>query len=153
MANDDVIEMARVYISEPGTWYRMGGDTHRLVKDLRNHLTAANRRIGELEGAANADEIRLRQASETAGVGYFGCDTPEVMADTIGELRESIRSLRALVADLEKGHAILAKIHAVWTYPNRGSLGALLDEAAEYIEPGVFGAALSAEDGREMGGE
>lgn len=73
-------------------------DTHKsdwedIAESLATALRAADRRIAELVGAADADENRLRQAAECAGVGYFGCDTPEVLADTIGELRQRIAEL------------------------------------------------------------
>lgn len=58
-------------------------------------------RISTLEGAMRADEGRLVEAAKLSGVGYFGCDTPEVMADTIGGLREQLRLANADAAENE----------------------------------------------------
>lgn len=61
-------------------------------EDYKAALAEAERTIVELRGAAEADEQRLRDAAACAGVGWFGCDTPEVLADTIAELRAALRT-------------------------------------------------------------
>lgn len=64
------------------------------------------------------------------------------------DLSTALRSARERIAELERDRELLTRLHAAWTHPNRGSIGALLDEVAERIEPGVFGdAAMSAERG------
>ena len=88
MPTDDVLEQANVAMRETAEI-----DTWVALSDLAAALRSARERIAELEGASSADENRLRQASESAGVGYFGCDTPEVLADTIADLRTRITEL------------------------------------------------------------
>jgi hypothetical protein len=50
--------------------------------------TSLRERVQLLEGAARADEERLIKAAEKAGMVYWGCDTPDHLADTILELKE-----------------------------------------------------------------
>lgn len=49
-------------------------------------LAWAYRRIEALEGAARADDERLRKAALWAGIGYVGCDTPAALANRVAEL-------------------------------------------------------------------
>lgn len=97
MANNDelIAKAAETLAPTEGGEIKRQSLAHLLgmIRDLATALRAADRRIAELVGAADADENRLRQAAECAGVGYFGCDTPEVLADTIGELRQRIAEL------------------------------------------------------------
>ena len=53
------------------------------------------KRIAELEGAAKADERRLIAAAKKAGIEYFGCDTPDHLADRVLELQEVLVEERA----------------------------------------------------------
>ena len=63
------------------------------------------------------------------------------LAVTLDYVRAEVRALR-------KDRELLVKLHAAWTYPHAGSIGALLDEVAERVEPGIFGdAAMAAERG------
>ncbi len=64
------------------------------------------------------------------------------------EYARLITALAAEVRELRKDRELLVKLHAAWTYPHAGSIGALLDEVAERVEPGIFGdAAMAAERG------
>jgi len=62
-------------------------------------LAEARERIKTLEGAATADGERLIQAAERAGITYTGCDTPDVLAETIVSLEGQIIAFEAVVAD------------------------------------------------------
>ena len=72
------------------------------IADLEAQLAASEARCAELDGAARADEQRLRDAAECAGVGWFGCDTPEVLADTIGALRVDLAAALARAEEAER---------------------------------------------------
>lgn len=82
---------------------------------LRTALTESQSRVEDLEGAMRADEARLQTAAAMAGITYFGCDTAEVMADTIGELR-------ARVAELERENEEL-RADVVWAVRNGANAG------------------------------
>lgn len=77
--------------SDDGDYVRFDDASDRIAA-LESQLAEAERTIVELRGAAEADEQRLRDAAACAGVGWFGCDTPEVLADTIAELRAALRT-------------------------------------------------------------
>ncbi len=72
------------------------------IAALEAQLAASEARCAELDGAARADEQRLRGAAECAGVGWFGCDTPEVLADTIGALRVDLAAALARAEEAER---------------------------------------------------
>lgn len=59
---------------------------------------------------------------------------------------EIVQRLRTRIAELERDRELLVRLHAAWTYPNVGSIGSILDEVAERIEPGVFGDAAMVEE-------
>jgi len=63
----------------------------------RDEMMQARRRITDLEGAARADEERLRAAAERAGITYVGCDTPDALAERIAELEAALTSETAIV--------------------------------------------------------
>ena len=62
---------------------------------MKTAIEAAYDRIADLEGAAKADEARMIAAAKKARVVYFGCDTPDHMADRIAELEEALIEERA----------------------------------------------------------
>ena len=62
---------------------------------MKTAIEAAYDRIADLEGAAKADEARMIAATKKARVVYFGCDTPDHMADRIAELEEALIEERA----------------------------------------------------------
>jgi cell division septum initiation protein DivIVA len=68
---------------------------HDRKEDFATALSAANKRIAELEGSAKADESRLIAAAEKARITYFGCDTPDHLADRILELESFLIEERA----------------------------------------------------------
>lgn len=65
-------------------------ETLKLLVDQAGMLPAALDRISELESSAKADEARLIAAAEKARITYFGCDTPDHLADRILELEEAL---------------------------------------------------------------
>ena len=76
-----------------GSWH------DNVATDLAGAADACERlaqEIVRLQGAANADEERLRRAATDAGIPYFGCDTPEHLA-------QEIARLTAVLARKEKG--------------------------------------------------
>lgn len=69
-------------------WRRAGYKKSEQLRELRAELA-------ELKVSAKADEERLRQAAQRAGIEWYGCDTPEHLAD-------EIVTLRAELADAKK---------------------------------------------------
>jgi hypothetical protein len=63
--------------------------------DYTTEKAAQAKRIAELEGAAKADEGRLIAAAKKAGIEYFGCDTPDHLADRVAELEKALVEERA----------------------------------------------------------
>lgn len=63
--------------------------------DYTTEKAAQAKRIAELEGAAKADEGRLIAAAKKAGIEYFGCDTPDHLADRVAELENALVEERA----------------------------------------------------------
>jgi hypothetical protein len=62
----------------------IGNDS--VIARQRGDIDEQAKRIATLEGAAKADEGRLIAAAKKAGIEYFGCDTPDHLADRIAEL-------------------------------------------------------------------
>jgi hypothetical protein len=58
---------------------------------MRKDMSNKQKRIEALEGAAKADAERLQDAANRAGVEYFGCDTPEHLADRIEALEAALK--------------------------------------------------------------
>ena len=52
-----------------------------------------------LKGAAQADDERLRDAAKTAEITYFGCDTPEHLADKVVELKQRLSDTEKRLED------------------------------------------------------
>lgn len=77
--------------------------------DKANKYAASQ--VSGLRGAMAADEERLRKAASDAGIKWFGCDTPEQLAETILELREELKGLRAA---LEKVGNEIGRPVATW---------------------------------------
>lgn len=61
------------------------------AKELADH----EKEVAELRTASKQDELRLREAAERAGVGWFGCDTPDHLAEKVLELRAALRKYGA----------------------------------------------------------
>ena len=72
----------------------------KLIEDERLVIERQQRRIAELEGAARADDERLRAAAERAGIAWVGCDTPDALAERVVEL-EAALELRKIDAALD----------------------------------------------------
>ena len=70
----------------------------------RFYEDALNQRIAELIQVAGIDNQRLIDAAKRAGVTYFGCDTPEVMADRILYLEGLLRWRPASELPTEDGN-------------------------------------------------
>jgi len=61
------------------------------MKEALQEIVRLNQLITELVQAADIDKKRLVDAAKLAGITYFGCDTPDVMADRILYLESLLR--------------------------------------------------------------
>jgi hypothetical protein len=64
----------------------LGEYADALQKEAAAELDRLQRENAELRGAIRADNARLREAGERVGL-FYGCDTAEMMADAIEDLR------------------------------------------------------------------
>jgi len=62
-------------------------DTFKANEGLANENERLEKRIGDFLAERAADRQRLFDASVEAGMPFWGCDTPEAMADKINDLR------------------------------------------------------------------
>lgn len=62
--------------------------------DLTRKLTERDREIEGLRRTADNDDARLREAASRAGITYWGCDTPDALADEVSRLRTEVERLR-----------------------------------------------------------
>lgn len=115
----------------------------------------AEAEIALLRGAAEADEKRLRDAAAAAGIVWFGCDTPEVLADTIGELRVEIEKWKRVAADahadaIADAVAEVEKLEERWHRCHHFSnAGEALDRARDAVLALMHGSALARAAGEE----
>jgi hypothetical protein len=75
------------------------------VDELRRLLVekeAAEASLAQLRGAMQADDERLRVAGGRVGL-FFGCDTPEHLADEIEQVRASLAQLQQEAREVARG--------------------------------------------------
>lgn len=64
--------------------------------DLKSRLAAAEHERDEVRAINRADDERLLAAGQRVGL-WFGCDTPEHLADEIESLRQQLTDFKARV--------------------------------------------------------
>lgn len=81
----------------PGTWPH----DVRLLRAYRKSLRLAKEQRRRFRSQVSADDQRLRDAADKAGVTYVGCDTPDWMAEEILGNRALFSDLLAFVEAVE----------------------------------------------------
>ena len=75
---------------------------HLGVEGTCRKLQEAIADLESLRGAAIADEQRLLAAATRAGVGWFGCDAADHLADRVVELRQQVERLRTWIRNVRE---------------------------------------------------
>lgn len=108
------------------------------IEAFKAQIIENSERISSLEGAAKADEARLIAAAKKAGIAYFGCDTPDHLADRVLELDADAQRLHdrkeEFATELVKAKRCIAKQRAALKKlgPRAGKRGkALVEERAK----------------------
>lgn len=111
-------------IAEIKTAKKTIADQAKRISELEESLTVAHMlgyqkakeesraRLSGLEASTKADESRLIAAAEKARITYFGCDTPDHLADRILELESEIKLLADRAAHNARQDAAAAEIQA-----------------------------------------
>ena len=68
-----------------------------------------------LRGAMKADDERLRNAAKKAGVGYYGCDTADHMADVILSLSSARDEWKSVAKELSLAAQSFANYNPWWS--------------------------------------
>lgn len=69
-------------------------DLTDMLKCLLAYQEALQRQMSLEHGAARADEERLIAAAKRAGITYWGCDTPDMLAEEIVSLRAAVEATK-----------------------------------------------------------
>lgn len=70
-----------------GDLFASDAEADEFVADIYAERRAATPQAG----AQGADEERLRNAAEAAGITYVGCDTPDALAEKVQELQARLK--------------------------------------------------------------